>query len=127
MKLNRKVFDSSSANVKIPKDVDISIPIFQLHRDTDVFPDPLKFDPERFTEEKCRARGPYDYIPFSAGPRNCIGQRFAMLELKSAISKILRNYHILPDVNGPSQIKYKSDLILRPVDGIHIELKPRVY
>ncbi len=47
--------------------------IMSLHRDPKVFPDPEKFDPERFSQENSAKRNPFAYVPFSAGPRNCIG------------------------------------------------------
>lgn len=66
--------DTVLCNYFCPKNTQIVLNIFQLHRDPENFPDPEKFDPERFTPERCAKRHPYAYLPFSAGPRNCIGE-----------------------------------------------------
>lgn len=57
-----------------PANTDISFFIIGVHRNPDIYPDPLKFDPERFDVNKQTNRHPFAFIPFSAGPRNCIGK-----------------------------------------------------
>lgn len=63
------------------------------------FKNPCEFLPERFL---CENRNPFDAVPFSAGPRNCIGQKFAIMEIKAVMSKVVRNYLILPPEEGIS-------------------------
>ncbi|GIY17764.1 cytochrome P450 4c3 [Caerostris extrusa] len=67
---------------------------FLLHRDEDVFPDPEKFDPERFLPENSAHIPDCAYIPFAAGPRDCIGRVFAEMEVKILVCHILRNFSL---------------------------------
>lgn len=109
----------------LPADANVSVPIFVILKDPILFPEPEKFNPDRhLLENSDEKTNPYSYIPFSAGPRNCIGQKFAMLEMKSTVSKMLRHYELLPI--GPEPIPV-INLVLRSINGIHIGIKQRQY
>ncbi|XP_022219091.1 probable cytochrome P450 4d14 [Drosophila obscura] len=108
----------------IPAKTDVMILIYHAHRDPDYFPEPHKFVPERFSLERKGEINPFAYTPFSAGPRNCIGQKFAMLEMKSTISKLLRHFELLP---LGEDVQLVLNLILRSTTGINVGIKPRVY
>lgn len=116
--------DCNIRGYAIPKGVNIIIVPFALHRDPEHFPEPEEFKPERFLPENASGRNPYAYIPFSAGLRNCIGQRFALMEEKVVLAAILRNFTVKANQNR-DDIVLLGELILRPEDGIWIELEKR--
>lgn len=57
----------------LPAQTLVGIQIYDMHRNAELYPEPDKFDPDRFLPENTQKRHPFAYIPFSAGPRNCIG------------------------------------------------------
>ena len=79
-------------NIKMPAGQIWSVPIWALHHDPDLYPDPYRFDPERFNEENKRNRESTAFLPFGAGPRMCIGMRFALIVVKILLSVILKKY-----------------------------------
>ncbi|CAG9824977.1 unnamed protein product [Phaedon cochleariae] len=106
----------------IPQGTDIIIYDYGVLHDPKNFPEPEKFMPSRFEEND--GTRPYNYIPFSAGPRNCIGQKFAMLEMKCTLSKILRNFEILRPVPEHTPILV-SEAVLKSGNGIRIRVAKR--
>ncbi|KAJ9590496.1 hypothetical protein L9F63_016447, partial [Diploptera punctata] len=79
----------------LPQSMEIVMFPYFTHRLAEHYPEPEKFNPDNFLPERCATRHPYAYIPFSAGPRNCIGQKFAILEEKTVLSCVLRNYRMI--------------------------------
>ncbi|XP_049818313.1 cytochrome P450 9e2-like isoform X6 [Aethina tumida] len=74
----------------------IWIPIWAIHRDPQYYPDPEKFDPERFNDENKYKIVPYTFLTFGLGPRSCIGNRFALLEVKAVLFYLLSKFRIVP-------------------------------
>ncbi|XP_010863463.3 cytochrome P450 4B1 [Esox lucius] len=100
----------------------IGTSIFAIHRNATVWENPNVFDPHRFLPENSAKRSPHAFVPFSAGPRNCIGQNFAMNEMKVVIAQTLRRYHLIEDpTKKPKMI---PRLVLRSLNGIHLKIKP---
>ncbi|XP_060525750.1 cytochrome P450 9e2-like [Cylas formicarius] len=74
----------------------VILPFQAIHRDPINYPDPDKFDPERFSDENKRKIRPYTYLPFGVGPRNCLGSRFALLEVKMLLFNLLAAFELVP-------------------------------
>lgn len=122
---NRKCEETCaiSPGLTIPAGMDVTIPVYALHHDPEAWPDPKVYDPERFRGPAKEARHPFQFLPFGAGPRNCIGMKYAMMEIKVALVRILRKFKFVraPDTQVP--LILHSGVTLGPRDGIHLRVK----
>ncbi|KAL6446828.1 hypothetical protein ACFW04_001335 [Cataglyphis niger] len=123
--ITRKLAENvKMGNYTFPKDTTIVLGISLTHRNPEVWSDPKKFDPDRFLPDNSKHRNPYAYIPFSAGPRNCIGQKFALLEEKAILTAILRKWRV-KSVKTIDTIQYGFTIVYRPDEDIFIHFTPK--
>ncbi|XP_029659405.1 cytochrome P450 4C1-like [Formica exsecta] len=78
----------------VPAGTILYLNIYGVHKDPNFWPNPEIFDPDRFLPERVQNHHPYSYLPFSAGPKNCIGQRFSLLECM--IASLVHNFYLEP-------------------------------
>lgn len=130
--------DLTVRGITLPKGLNVTIQPWMLHHNPRVWPDVERFDPERWfasfclislahsevtrTAENSQGRDPYAFVPFSAGPRNCIGQKFAMEEMKVLLCKLLRHFDIASTIDDIPPV---PEIILRPADGVPVILTKR--
>jgi cytochrome P450 len=115
--------DYNFGSMTIPKGTDCRVPLYYLHHDPAQWTDPEKFDPQRFSHQNSNLINPIAWQPFGAGPRNCIAMRFALLEIKLAISKLLINYKFVPSQKtqlGDISTDFKVT-VMRPKYGVFMK------
>nr|QEG78945.1 CYP6BH5 [Phaedon cochleariae] len=95
----------------------VIIPVLGLHRDPDYFPDPLKWNPDRFADKNQKSVA---YFPFGDGPRNCIGMRFGLMQVKLGLAILLKNYKVFPSPATETPLEIDPDTFV-------IHTKQRVY
>lgn len=115
--------DETFEGIPIQKGLDVICLIYSLHRNAKYWKDPERFDPERFNEAQKKQQVPYAYIPFGGGPRLCIGNNFALMEMQFVLSMLVRRYsfELLPH----QQIALNPLVTLRPKYGIKVRVKKR--
>lgn len=118
--------DGAELNLLIKKGTELWIPIHCYHHDANYFPNPLVFDPERFSDENRCQINPSAFIPFGSGPRACIGSRFAVMEIKALLYFLLLNFtfEITNDTEIPMKL-ISSAFGVQPANGLNLELRPR--
>ncbi|XP_035895858.1 cytochrome P450 6g1-like isoform X2 [Anopheles stephensi] len=107
----------------IPNHMPVLIPIYAIHRDPKYFPDPERFNPERFAKENLDQIQPCTYMPFGVGPRTCLGSHFGTLQIKIALMKLLSHYRIDRSPSTPERLTYrKNAFTLNSNEGLYADL-----
>ncbi|XP_049859621.1 cytochrome P450 4g15 [Schistocerca gregaria] len=115
----------ASMDVTLPAGCTVVVGTYKIHHREDIYPNPEVFNPDNFIPEKTADRHYYAFIPFSAGPRSCVGRKYAMLKLKIILSTILRNYRVYSDLTE-KDFKLTADIILKRAEGFKVRMQPRV-
>ncbi len=110
-------------NVALEPGDHVTIAVYPLHRHNFLWDDPDTFDPDRFSEEKNKSRDRYLYLPFGAGPRICIGMKFALMEAVTILGELVRKYKFSPDPDH--EIIPTLNVTLRPKNGMPLYVETR--
>ncbi|GAB6019207.1 hypothetical protein CHUAL_000821 [Chamberlinius hualienensis] len=116
--------DLTVGNYVIPSGSVVMMSAYFAHRDPKHYVNPDEFEPERFLSENNRGRHPYAFIPFSAGPRNCIGQKFAMMEMKTVLAHIFRKYRVT-SLQTYDELQVVAEITLRTINGLKLKFHER--
>lgn len=121
--MKEPVEDVVVRGIQIPKGSQVMISPYVLHRDERWFPQPTKFDPERFTPDNEKAIPKGAFVPFSGGSRVCMGKAFAMMEAKLILATMLQRIDAV--VPEDYEVEYQPELSLHPRGGMPIHVATR--
>jgi cytochrome P450 len=115
--------DDELGGFRVPKDTVVAVSPYTLHRHPRFWPEPERFDPDRFLAERIQERPKHAYLPFGAGPRVCIGNAFAMMEAQIILAMIARRYELTaaPDFS----VEAEPSVTLRPREGVFMTRRAR--
>ncbi|CAL1688579.1 unnamed protein product [Lasius platythorax] len=117
--------DTQMGDIILPKGSNVIIGLFILHRDEKYWPNPLVFDPDRFLPERIGTSYKH-YMPFSMGPRNCIGINYAMISMKVMLATLIRTFMFKVDKSIEiDKIKLNLDILLSTVEPIKVKIEKR--
>jgi cytochrome P450 len=110
--------------VLIPQGATVMIAVYFMHRHPGLWSDPERFDPERWLEGRGEPRRRFAYLPFGLGGRRCVGEDFALLELRAVLARLLQHFRIETDPAHP--VVARPELTLKPAHGVRVRLGLRI-
>lgn len=124
-RLAKMDYEVPDSNLVIEKRSSVLIPAYAIQHDPEYYPNPEKFDPDRFGHEETQNRNVMAWLPFGEGPRNCIGLRFGMMQTRIGLVSLLNNFEFTPSKKTPTIIKFKpASFILSPDGGLYLNVNP---
>jgi cytochrome P450 len=115
--------DDEVGGYRIRAGARVSMLMFEIHRRSDLWDDPDRFDPGRFSEERSAGRHRFAYFPFSGGPRVCLGRDLSMTEMVLTLAMVVQRYRLRVEPSHP--VVPLPSVNLRPRDGVVLRLVRR--
>jgi len=118
------IADDRVGDIEIPRGSTVIVYVYGAHHAPRYWDNPESFDPERFIKGSEKLRTPFTYLPFGGGPRVCIGNQYAMLQILMILSVVLRKYDF--ELTPGQTIEARPMVILRPKHGIRMNFTEAV-
>lgn len=124
-RISNSPYTPEGLSLTIPAGTLFQIPINSMHHDPEYFPNPERFDPDRFLPDEVQSRRPFTYLPFGEGPRICIGMRFGLMQTKIGLVTLLRNFRFSPRTGTPNQLCFEPKVfVLTAKAGMRLKIDP---
>ncbi|KAJ9583121.1 hypothetical protein L9F63_022535 [Diploptera punctata] len=122
----RKPYTIPDSSVELEEGTKVLIPVYALHHDPQNYPDPERFDPDRFSEDNKNSRDHFTYLPFGEGPRVCIGFRYGVLQVKVGLAALLLNYEFSTCALSTLRPEFNSRTwVTSPANGMWLKVTKR--
>lgn len=112
-------------NYTLKKGGMVRIPVYAIHHNPKYYPEPDRYNPERFMPENRHKIVPYTYLPFGGGPRNCIGMRFALSEAKLGLARIISQFSFFKTPETPNELRIENSFVLMKTVPVYVGVRRR--